>query len=93
MNFAQNGIQLPNTNGGGLPNFPRFRVDDEEKCDPIISSVFGQAVYYRRDLKAYPNPTSGPLMLEIPKDFATGTLEVIEIRSGSSGFELLGLLG
>ena len=29
--FVQNGINLPNSNGGGLPNFPRFRVDEDEK--------------------------------------------------------------
>ncbi len=81
--FVQGAINLPNSNSGGLPNFPRFRVDEEEKCDPTISSVFGQAVYYRRDLKAYPNPTSGPLTLEIPEDFTTGTLEIVDIRAGT----------
>jgi len=81
--FVQGAIQLPNSNSGGLPNFPRFRVDEEKKCDPTISSVFGQAVYYRRDLKAFPNPTSGPLTLEIPEDFSKGTLEIIDIRAGT----------
>ncbi|TVQ50918.1 MAG: T9SS C-terminal target domain-containing protein [Saprospirales bacterium] len=81
--FVQNAIILPNANGGTFPNFPRFRVDEEEKCDPTISSVFGQAVYYRRDLKAFPNPTSGPLTLEIPEDFTKGTLEIIDIRAGT----------
>jgi hypothetical protein len=32
---------------------------------------------------AYPNPTSGPLTLEIPEDFTTGMLEIIDIRSGT----------
>ncbi|TVR86105.1 MAG: T9SS C-terminal target domain-containing protein [Saprospirales bacterium] len=31
---------------------------------------------------SYPNPTSGPLTLEIPEDFTKGTLEIIDIRSG-----------
>lgn len=81
--FVQNGIKLPNSNGGGLPNFPRFRVDEEEKCDTTISSIFGHAVYYRRGLKAYPNPSSGPLTIEIPEDFSRGTLEIIDIRAGA----------
>jgi len=81
--FVQGAIKLPNSNSGGLPNFPRFRVDEEEKCDPTISSVFGQGVYYRRDLKAFPNPTSGPLSLEIPDGFTKGTLEIIDIRAGT----------
>ncbi len=57
--FVQNGIKLPNSNGGSLPNFPRFRVDEVEKCDPGITSVFGEQVYYRRPLQVYPNPTPG----------------------------------
>lgn len=57
--FVQNGIKLPNSNGGSLPNFPRFRVDEVEKCNPGITSLFGEQVYYRRDLQVYPNPSSG----------------------------------
>ncbi len=57
--FVQNGIKLPNSNGGSLPNFPRFRVDETEKCNPGISSLFGESVYYRRPLQVYPNPSSG----------------------------------
>ena len=37
--FIQNGVRLPQTSGAGsFPNFPRYRVDDEAKCDPTISS-------------------------------------------------------
>ncbi len=57
--FVQNGIKLPNANGGSLPNFPRFRVDEIEKCNPGITSLFGEQVYYRRGLQVYPNPSSG----------------------------------
>ena len=57
--FVQNGIKLPNSNGGTLPNFPRFRVDEIEKCNPGITSLFGEQVYYRRDLQVFPNPSSG----------------------------------
>jgi len=57
--FVQNGVKLPNANGGSLPNFPHFRVDEVEKCNPGITSLFGEQVYYRRDLQVYPNPSSG----------------------------------
>ncbi|HRG65695.1 MAG TPA: hypothetical protein PLV12_07820, partial [Saprospiraceae bacterium] len=30
--FVQNGIKFLYPNGGTLPNFPRYRVDEEEKC-------------------------------------------------------------
>jgi hypothetical protein len=61
--FVQNGIKLPNSNGGSLPNFPRFRVDEKEKCNPGITSLFGEQVYFRRNLNVFPNPTHGILNL------------------------------
>ncbi len=66
--FVQNGIALPLPSGAGsFPNFPRFRVDEEEKCDPTIVSVFGNTVYYRRDLEVYPNPSSGIFQIKMPE--------------------------
>lgn len=66
--FIQNGIKLPNQNGNGtVPNFPRFRVDEEEKCDPTIFSVFGNEVFYRMKLEVYPNPSDGIFKIKIPQ--------------------------
>lgn len=66
--FVQNGIVLPVASGAAsFPNFPRFRVDEEEKCDPTIVSVFGNAVYYRRDLEVYPNPSLGVFQVKLPE--------------------------
>jgi len=78
--FVQNGIKLPIPSGGGLPNFPRFRVDDEEKCDPTIVSVFGNTVWYRRDLMVYPNPSDGLFNIELP-DNSRGKIAVTNIYS------------
>lgn len=77
--FVQNGIKLPNANAGGLPNFPRLRVDEEEKCDPTISSIFGETVYYRRDLKVYPNPSTAVITVEIPNQIGRANLVVTDI--------------
>jgi hypothetical protein len=77
--FVQNGIKLPNANAGGLPNFPRLRVDEEDKCDPTISSIFGETVYYRRDLKVYPNPTSADITVEIPNQIGRANLVITDI--------------
>ncbi len=77
--FVQNGIKFLYPNGGTLPNFPRFRVDEEEKCDPTITSVFGDAVYYRRKLSVYPNPSYGIYQLKIPTEFQTGNLVVSDV--------------
>lgn len=80
-NFVQNGLELPQYAGSAnLPLFPRFRVDEEEKCDPTITSVFGQAVFYRRDLKVFPNPTSGPATVVLPADWTGGTLLVFDAK-------------
>ena len=77
--FVQNAIKLPNSNSGTLPNFPRFRVDEDDKCDPKISSVFGDAVYYRRQLNVYPNPSSGVFRVTIPEGFISGTMVVTNL--------------
>ena len=46
---------------------PRFRVDEADKCNPGITSVFGEDIYWRRDLTTYPNPVSTQLNIELPE--------------------------
>lgn len=78
--FVQNGIELPyNAGFGSMPNFPRFRVDEAEKCDPTIVSVFGDYVWYRRDIMVWPNPSSGVFNVELP-DVGAGKLVVSNIN-------------
>ena len=78
--FVQHGIKLPYTSSlGNMPNFPRFRVDDDEKCDPNIGSVFGETVFYRRDLSVFPNPVTDNLTIEIP-DNKLGKLFVFDMK-------------
>ncbi len=78
--FLQNGIHLPYSAGrGSMPNFPRFRVDEVEKCDPTIVSVFGDYVWYRRDIKLWPNPSSGIFNIELP-DVGAGKIVVSNIN-------------
>jgi len=65
--LEQQGLVLPEVSStGSFPNFPRFRVDEEEKCDPTLLTVLGEDVYWRRDLKVYPNPASSFTTIEIP---------------------------
>ncbi len=78
-NFIQNGLVLPqNAGSANLPLFPRFRVDEEEVCDSTITSIFGELVYYRRDLDIFPNPTTGPLTINLPQDQTSGHLQIID---------------
>ena len=80
--FVQNGMRLPHSSHvGSMPNFPRFRVDEEEKCDPTIVSVFGDAVYYRRDLVVYPSPSTGLFTIDLPEDFSSGRLVVTNLQA------------
>jgi len=66
--FVQQGIRLPFVSATAtMPNFPRFRVDEDDKCDPTITSIFGDDVFYRRDMTVYPNPVRDVLTVEIPE--------------------------
>lgn len=76
--LVQNGIQFPIFNSVSTwPHSPRWRVDEEEKCDPSIVSMFGELVYYRRDLEVYPVPTAGPITIRLPDGETRGTLAII----------------
>lgn len=76
--FVQQGIKLPElTSTGSFPNFPRFRVDEEEKCDPTILSIIGEPVWWNADLITYPNPAPTTVTLE-SKSPSDGDLYVID---------------
>ncbi len=78
--FVQNGIKLPWPASGSFPNFPRFRVDEVDKCDPTISSIFGDNVYYRRDLEVYPNPSTGLFNIKLPPTIYKSSIIVTDIN-------------
>lgn len=78
--FVQNGIKFQYPNGGTLPNFPRFRVDEKDKCDPSITSVFGETVFYRRDLEVYPSPSTGTYTIKLPEHVNKAQLIVTNIN-------------
>lgn len=79
--FVQRAIKLPYISSvGSFPNFPRFRVDDDEKCDPSISSIVGETVWWRRDLQVYPSPTLGPITIELPEGHQSGRLYAVNMQ-------------
>ncbi len=76
---VQNGVKLPALAGaGGMPNFPRYRVDEADKCDPDIVSAFGPDVLWRKDLTVFPVPTAGQITVELPEG-KSGILKIISI--------------
>jgi hypothetical protein len=80
-NFVQNGLQLPGPAGSAnLPIHPRFRINEVEKCDPTITSVFGDLVYYRRDLELYPNPASDIITIDLPEHIGDSQLIIYNLQ-------------
>lgn len=78
--FVQHGIQLPfYSTTVNMPNFPRFRVDEEDKCDPAIGTVMGETVYYRKDLEVWPNPFTDHVNIKVP-DQKSGQLFVFDMQ-------------
>ena len=78
--FRQHSLHLPHLNFNNcIPNFPHFRMDEADICDPTITSMFGEAVWYRRDLDVFPNPSSGIFNIILP-DAGCGTLVVLNLE-------------
>jgi len=75
--FEQQGIALPHTSSvANFPNFPNFRIDEDEVCDPTITSVFNQPVIISKDISLYPNPVSVDLRIETSNDLELRFVEV-----------------
>ncbi len=68
-NFVQNGLKLPeNYVGKGLPNFPRYRVDSEEKCDNTITRIIDHQIYVKEEIQVFPNPSRGSIQVDAAAD-------------------------
>jgi len=75
--FVQHGFELPIHNGlASIPNFPVFRFDEDDVCDPTITSVFDVPVEIIHNLDLFPNPTSDLISIAFPDDLRRGILYV-----------------
>jgi len=54
-------------------------MDEAEVCDSTLTSIFGEPVWLRRDIKVWPNPSSGIFNIELP-DVGAGKLVVTNIN-------------
>ncbi len=80
--FVQQGIKLPYwTSSGNMPNFPNFRIDEEDVCDPTIPFISSLSFEIEKDLKVFPNPAQELITIQFP-NVVSGSLEVRNI-SGS----------
>jgi len=86
--FVQQGFKLPHRcQPASMPNFPHFRIDEDEVCNPDLAvSVFEFPVEVIKGLDIFPNPTSGELTIELP-DFMSGLLSVKDV-TGQTVFTL-----
>ena len=78
--FQQHSFYLPNLNyNGSRPNFPHFRIDEADICDSTLTSIFGEYVWIRKDMKVWQNPLSGIINIEL-QDVGAGKLVVTNIN-------------
>jgi len=78
--FRFKGSQFPYHNTrGNLPHQPKFRVDEDEKCNPDINTMFGELVYYTRPLVISPNPTEDLIKVSVP-EASLGELYIIDLH-------------
>jgi len=79
--FVQQGIQLPWFSGrASFPNFPNFRIDEEEVCDPTLTSVFGLPIEILNELQIVPNPASGFIDLSFSSNYSARKIELYNIH-------------
>ncbi len=62
--FKQHSISLPNVIYQAFPNFPYFRMDEDQVCDPSISSLFGIPVLTQQKATIFPNPGSNSFTID-----------------------------
>ena len=79
--FQQHSIKLPHLNQpGSFPNFPHFRIDEDDVCDPTMTSVFGLPIETVSGMEVFPVPTSGQVTVELPET-VSGILSVKDMTS------------
>lgn len=93
--FQIRAIHLPYiASAGSFPNFPRFRVDEEDKCDPGIISNVTSISWDIKELSIYPNPASDIININLA-DAGTGRVIIYDIEGNTfldQYVELNGLL-
>ena len=83
--FVQNAIHFPlpaYKTLGISPNHPRWRIDEEAPCDPLLTSTTrpeppGRTTY---TIKCYPNPATSYTQIEIPAQHPRGSLAIHDMQ-------------
>ena len=81
--FRQHAFYLPNRNyNGSLPNFPHFRIDEDQICDSTITWIPDEYIVKRiNTLSVYPNPTPDIATISLySESFEYGKIEILDIN-------------
>ncbi len=74
--FVQHDLELPSPKSrGSMPNFPHFRIDEEEPCDKGIT-LSDNPVYIsmQQNIYTFPNPTSGEISFKFEIPLRSGAI-------------------
>jgi hypothetical protein len=63
-NLEQRGLILPSYNFATIPNFPHYRMSNEE-CDTTSNTI--ETELFSRAVALYPNPTKGEMWINFPE--------------------------
>ncbi|HHH52999.1 MAG TPA: T9SS type A sorting domain-containing protein, partial [Bacteroidetes bacterium] len=80
--FRQHSFYLPNLNdNGSLPNFPHFRIDEDQICDSTITLIPDEYIFKEiNKLNVYPNPVSDEATISVYSDgYEQGKISIYTI--------------
>jgi hypothetical protein len=81
--FRQHSVYLPNRNyNNSIPNFPHFRIDEEDICDSTITWIPDEYIVKAPNvLSVYPNPASVSATISVYSDgYEYGKIRVFDIN-------------
>ncbi len=80
--FRQHAIEFPNLIGGSsIPNFPHFRIDEEQICDSTITWIPDDYIVKAPNvLSVYPNPASDKATISVyTEGYEQGIIRIFDM--------------
>ncbi len=80
--FRQHSVYLPNRNyNNSLPNFPHFRIDEDQVCDSTITWIPDEYIVKEPNvLSVYPNPASDKATISVyTEGYEQGIIRIFDM--------------